>query len=68
VRELAAAAGGEIPEDEAILRAGIATRQYAKRQTTWFRNQLGPQWQRIREPGVILEQIAAGTAGLARVN
>ncbi len=68
VRELAAAAVGEISEDEAILRAKIATRQYAKRQMTWFRNQSGPQWQRIREPGMILERIAARTAGLARVN
>ena len=35
---------------EAIERAKIATRQYAKRQSTWFRNQLGPEWQRLR-PG-----------------
>ena len=32
---------------EAIERAKIATRQYAKRQATWFRHQLGPQWQRV---------------------
>ena len=32
---------------EAIERAKIATRQYAKRQSTWFRNQLGPHWQHI---------------------
>ena len=49
VRELTAAAAGEISEVEAILRAKTATRQYAKRQMTWFRNQLGPQWQRIRD-------------------
>ncbi|TIU22769.1 MAG: tRNA (adenosine(37)-N6)-dimethylallyltransferase MiaA, partial [Mesorhizobium sp.] len=35
---------------EAIERAKIATRQYAKRQTTWFRHQLGPEWMRLR-PG-----------------
>ena len=48
VRELSAAAAGEISEGEAILRAKIATRQYAKRQSTWFRNQFGPEWQRIQ--------------------
>jgi tRNA dimethylallyltransferase len=48
VRELSAAAMGEISEQEAILRAKIATRQYAKRQSTWFRNQFGPKWQRIQ--------------------
>jgi len=47
VRELQAALAGEMPMGEAIDRAKIATRQYAKRQSTWFRNQLGPHWQRI---------------------
>ncbi len=47
VRELLAADRGEMSSDEAILRAKIATRQYAKRQSTWFRNQLGPEWRRI---------------------
>lgn len=48
VRELQAAMAGEIGFPEAIERAKIATRQYAKRQTTWFRHQLGPEWQRLR--------------------
>ncbi|MEQ1950448.1 tRNA (adenosine(37)-N6)-dimethylallyltransferase MiaA [Mesorhizobium sp. CN2-181] len=48
VRELSAAAAGEISEPEAILRAKIATRQYAKRQSTWFRNQFGQEWHRIQ--------------------
>lgn len=30
--------------------AKTATRQYAKRQSTWFRNQLGPKWQRTGSP------------------
>lgn len=47
VRELAAAIAGEMSFDEAIERAKIATRQYAKRQSTWFRNQFGPEWRRI---------------------
>lgn len=47
VRELILADSGAISMDEAIERAKIATRQYAKRQSTWFRNQLGPEWRRI---------------------
>src|SRR5690606_34345524 len=44
VRELQAADAGEISFDEAVLRAKIATRQYSKRQSTWFRHQLGEEW------------------------
>jgi tRNA dimethylallyltransferase len=50
VRELLAAQAGEISMTEAIERAKIATRQYAKRQSTWFRHQPGPHWQRLRQP------------------
>ncbi|MEI9414087.1 tRNA (adenosine(37)-N6)-dimethylallyltransferase MiaA [Mesorhizobium sp. Cs1321R2N1] len=50
VRELQAAMAGQSSFPEAIERAKIATRQYAKRQGTWFRHQLGPEWQRLR-PG-----------------
>ncbi len=46
-RELQAALSGETTMAESMERAKIATRQYAKRQSTWFRNQLGPHWQRI---------------------
>jgi tRNA dimethylallyltransferase len=48
VRELQAADAGAITFNEATERTKIATRQYAKRQTTWFRNQLGPEWRRIK--------------------
>ena len=48
VRDLQAAMAGELSFPEAIERAKIATRQYAKRQATWFRHQLGPEWQRLR--------------------
>lgn len=54
VRELQATMAGQSGFPEAIERAKIATRQYAKRQTTWFRHQLGPEWQRLR-PGDDLE-------------
>lgn len=57
VRELAAAAAGEISEAEAIARAKIATRQYAKRQMTWFRNQFGPRWQRVEVAEAILPRV-----------
>ncbi|RFC68186.1 tRNA (adenosine(37)-N6)-dimethylallyltransferase MiaA [Mesorhizobium denitrificans] len=47
LRELGAYLDGEFSIDEAISRAKTATRQYAKRQMTWFRNQFGPEWQRV---------------------
>lgn len=48
VRELAAALQGHIAMAEAVTLAKTATRQYAKRQATWFRNQCGPEWTRMR--------------------
>jgi len=45
-RELLALHRGEIDADEALERAVIATRQYAKRQDTWFRNRLA-DWARV---------------------
>ena len=48
VPELARVTLGELRVEDAISLAKVATRQYAKRQSTWFRNQLGPQWLRIR--------------------
>lgn len=46
VRELLEASAGRIGLDEAVALAKIATRQYAKRQATWFRHQLGAEWYR----------------------
>jgi len=46
LRELAAYARGETSRAEALAAAQAATRQYAKRQTTWFRNQ-APDWPRV---------------------
>lgn len=48
VREISAFFAGEMTEAEANERAVIATRQYAKRQSTWFRNQLDESWRFIR--------------------
>ncbi len=47
VPELAALLEGEITATEAETRGAQATRNYAKRQYTWFRNQPPPEWQRI---------------------
>lgn len=41
VKEIAAMLQGEISREEAIENAVTATRQYAKRQSTWFRNRFG---------------------------
>ena len=46
LRELAAHAAGETTLAEALARAQQATRNYAKRQLTWFRNQT-PDWPRL---------------------
>lgn len=40
VPEITAMLAGELEQDAAIERAVIATRQYAKRQRTWFRNRM----------------------------
>jgi tRNA dimethylallyltransferase len=46
VREIAALLAGSLGPDEALSAAQAATRQYAKRQYTWFRNQPPPDWTR----------------------
>ncbi|MEH6662651.1 MAG: tRNA (adenosine(37)-N6)-dimethylallyltransferase MiaA [Parasphingorhabdus sp.] len=46
VAEIAAWLAGDIGREVAIERAQAATRQYAKRQYTWFRNQSPPDWPR----------------------
>ncbi|WP_443018290.1 tRNA (adenosine(37)-N6)-dimethylallyltransferase MiaA [Sphingomonas sp. AX6] len=49
VREIAAMIAGRLTRDEAIAAARTATRQYAKRQYTWFRNQPPANWHRTNE-------------------
>jgi tRNA dimethylallyltransferase len=49
VPEIAAMLRGEIDQAEALARGQAATRQYAKRQYTWFRNQPPPDWPRWNE-------------------
>lgn len=50
VPEIGAMLAGTISRDDAITRAQLATRQYAKRQYTWFRNQPPPNWRHISVP------------------
>lgn len=50
VRELQEALAGRLPVAQAVDKAKTATRQYAKRQSTWFRHQLGTQWKRVGMP------------------
>lgn len=50
VRELMAADAGEISLSGAVEKASAATRQYAKRQLTWIRNQLDTGWLRLELP------------------
>lgn len=47
LRELGGYLRGEWKLEEAVTRAKAATRQYAKRQTTWFRHQFGTEWERV---------------------
>lgn len=49
VPEIAAMLRGEIDRKEALARGQAATRQYAKRQYTWFRNQPPYNWPRFTE-------------------
>ena len=44
IREISAYLEGGLTREEAIELAVIATRQYAKRQSTWFRNQTDDSW------------------------
>ncbi len=57
LRELLAAERGELDRPEAVLRAKAATRQYAKRQSTWFRHQFGPEWTRVPDLKELLRLI-----------
>lgn len=47
VSQIAAMLRGEISRAELVETGAAATRQYAKRQMTWFRNQMDESWERI---------------------
>ena len=50
VREIFAWLHGEMSRSEMVEAGRLATRQYAKRQYTWFRHQAPPDWERIEDP------------------
>ncbi|SCB46187.1 tRNA dimethylallyltransferase [Rhizobium miluonense] len=47
VSQIAAMLKGEMTRDEVLETGAAATRQYAKRQMTWFRNQMDESWERL---------------------
>ncbi|MBA2918571.1 tRNA (adenosine(37)-N6)-dimethylallyltransferase MiaA [Sphingomonas sp. MAH-20] len=50
VREISAWLHGEMTRGEMVDAGRLATRQYAKRQYTWFRHQAPEEWPRIEDP------------------
>ncbi len=65
VREAVAALDGRLPRDLLAAAIATATRQYAKRQETWFRHQLGDDvlvLDATRPPGTLAAEIAAAWA------
>jgi tRNA dimethylallyltransferase len=50
VREIAAMLHGECSREEAFAAGAQATRNYAKRQYTWFAHQPPPEWTRFSDP------------------
>lgn len=56
VPELTSVLRGEKSLDAAVSVAITASRQYAKRQETWFRNQMGPDWQRTPASGTNMQR------------
>ncbi|HEX8216977.1 MAG TPA: tRNA (adenosine(37)-N6)-dimethylallyltransferase MiaA, partial [Allosphingosinicella sp.] len=50
VAEIAAFLRGEAQREQALERGRAATRQYAKRQYTWFRHQPPAHWPRFEAP------------------
>lgn len=56
VPEIAALIRGELSREQTVAAGGQATRQYAKRQFTWLRNQCPAEWKRIA-PGEIAQNL-----------
>ena len=61
--EAAAVLAGSLTLDEARRRTMSRTRQYARRQRTWFRHQLSVHW---RSSATIVESLAAQLRGMHR--
>ncbi|MCJ8189741.1 tRNA (adenosine(37)-N6)-dimethylallyltransferase MiaA [Sphingomicrobium aestuariivivum] len=65
VPELSAYLSGDIGLDEAIAAGQLATRQYMKRQYTWFRRQPPGDWPRFTDPLDCEDALARALALLA---
>lgn len=61
-REVAEHQAGRVSLAEAIERIRVATRQYARRQATWFRHQLGPDAVKVDGTAPLEEQAATVVA------
>ena len=59
VREIAASLAGSLTREQALAQGQQATRNYAKRQYTWFANQPPADWPRFTAP---LDERALGDA------
>lgn len=59
VSEIAAFLAGETDRDAMIERGAQATRNYAKRQFTWFRNQCPEHWTRLESENVEIKDVFA---------
>jgi tRNA dimethylallyltransferase len=60
VHEIAAMLKGELGRDQMIAAGTQATRNYAKRQYTWFRHQPPARWRRMNDSDFNLEDIFEG--------
>ncbi|WP_062216870.1 tRNA (adenosine(37)-N6)-dimethylallyltransferase MiaA [Aureimonas sp. D3] len=65
VAELARMRAGELTPTEARDLSVTRTRQYAKRQETWFRHQFDETWLRFADPAEALAALEARLPGLA---
>ncbi|KPF42373.1 tRNA (adenosine(37)-N6)-dimethylallyltransferase MiaA [Rhizobium sp. AAP43] len=55
VSQIQAMLRGEVSREEAVVSAATATRHYAKRQMTWFRNQMDDSWRRVDPASISLD-------------
>lgn len=60
VPEIAAMLKGELDRSQCIAAGSQATRNYAKRQYTWFRHQPPAHWRRMDDPDFNLEAVFEG--------
>lgn len=59
VPEIAAYLAKEIDRQELVARGAQATRNYAKRQFTWFRNQSPESWTRVESENIDIKEVFA---------